>query len=191
VRLGKLSPRLLHHDWYPGGAHAESRRRPLRTPRRARRAWASPADPIDSASPLSPSAGVVLAARCAANPCTPIFPCPAPHDALIAPASQAKGVHRRSLPLTWEQAAHRGRVRRQTDAQRRPIRSDRPSGGTHFPTCATSAAAVSDRASDGCCECCVGGLAKTEPKENVIVPAPGSSEDVDLLEKGLGCTLPE
>ena len=68
---------------------------------------------------------------------------------------------------------------------------DRPSGGTHFPTCATSAAAVSDRASDGCCECCVGGLAKTEPKENVIVPAPGSSEDVDLLEKGLGCTLPE
>jgi hypothetical protein len=90
-----------------------------------------------------------------------------------------------------EQAAHRGRVRRQTDAQRRPIRSDRPSGGTHFPTCATSAAAVSDRASDGCCECCVGGLAKTEPKENVIVPAPGSSEDVDLLEKGLGCTLPE
>jgi hypothetical protein len=64
----------------------------------------------------------------------------APHDALIAPASQAKGVHGRSLPLTWEQAAHRGRVRRQTDAQRRSIKSDRPSGGTHFPTCATPAA---------------------------------------------------
>jgi hypothetical protein len=57
----------------------------------------------------------------------------APHDALIAPASQAKGVHRRSLPLTWEQAAHRGRVRRQTDAQRRPIRSGRPSVERTFP----------------------------------------------------------
>src|SRR5262249_1957558 len=43
-----------------GGAHAELRRRPLRTPRRARRAWACPADPIDSASALPLSAGVCV-----------------------------------------------------------------------------------------------------------------------------------
>src|SRR6516225_3455347 len=61
-----------------------------------RRAWACPADPIDSASPLSLSVGVVLAARCAANPCTPIFPCPTRRRATLYGHSQVRtGLQRR------------------------------------------------------------------------------------------------
>src|SRR5262249_30747183 len=57
---------------------------------------------------------------------------------------------------------------------------------------ATSAATVSDRASDGCCECCVGSRQNGAEREcHCAGTRQDCGEDVDLLEKGLGCTLPE
>ena len=97
-----------------GGAHADSRRRPLRTPRRARQAWACPADPIDSASPLLLSAGVVLS-RDALRPARDVAPrisCAMPDTARGArPSASTQSPIRttRSMPVL-QRAAYTGRV---------------------------------------------------------------------------------